>query len=206
MSNPSVQRSQIGTYKSVEIELVTWDASMAEVDLSCACLFTHEINQKEPVGGLLHLNDALDGLLFTLRDQKAFNGNYLDTLLIDQNLGKIKSERLLLIGLGRPEDWSGQTSADAVSVATRLAYQLNLESVAIAPSILDSGIEPDGDFSLQMLSALKERIDRQEQFHQLGLVKAPSIKKWFFDAGFTDFDAKADKFRGNFQKLMNNNN
>ncbi len=147
MSNPSVQRSPIGSYKSVEIELVTWDASMAEVALSCACLFTHEINQKQPVGGLLHLNAAMGGLLFSLRDQKAFSGNYLDTLLIDQNLGKIKAERLLIIGLGRPEDWSGQTSA--------------------------------------------------------GLVKAPSIKKWVFDAGYTGFDAKADKFRENFQKLMN---
>lgn len=203
MSNPSVQRSPIGSYKSVEIELVTWDASMAEVALSCACLFTHEINQKQPVGGLLHLNAAMDGLLFSLRDQKAFSGNYLDTLLIDQNLGKIKAERLLIVGLGRPEDWSGQTSADAVSVAAKLAYQLHLESVAIAPSVLDTGIEPNADFSLQMLAALKERIDRQEQYHQLGLVKAPSIKKWVFDAGYTDFDAKADKFRENFQKLMN---
>ncbi len=203
MSNPSVQRSPIGSYKSVEIELVTWDASMAEVALSCACLFTYEINQKEPVGGLLHLNAAMDGLLFSLRDQKAFAGNYLDTLLIDQNLGKIKAERLLIIGLGRPEDWSGQTSADAVSVAAKLAYQLHLESVAIAPSVLDTGIEPNADFSLQMLAALKERIDKQEEYHQLGLVKAPSIKKWVFDAGYTDFDAKADKFRENFQKLMN---
>ena len=206
MSNPSVQRSLIGQYKSVEIELVTWDASMAEVDLSCACLFSHEINLEEPVGGLRHLNDALDGLLFSLRDQKAFTGNYLDTLLIDEHLGKIKSDRLLIIGLGKPEDWSGQTSADAVSVAVKLAYQLNLESAAIAPSILDSGIEPNGDFSLQMLSALMERIDKQEQFHQLGLVKAPSVKKWFFDAGYQNFDAKAAQFRENFQKLMNNNN
>src|SRR5690606_32966211 len=135
------------------------------------------------------------GLLFSLRDQKAFSGNYLDTLLIDQNLGKIKAERLLIIGLGRPEDWSGQTSADAVSVAAKLAYQLHLDSVAIAPSVLDTGIEPNAYFSLQTLDSLQDRIDRQEQCHLLRVVRAPSIKKWVFDAGYTGFDAEADNFR-----------
>ena len=202
MTTQEIKRIKIGTYKGVEIELVTWDAGMAEVDLSCACMFTEEVGMDEPIGGLKHLNDALDGRLFSLRKHKLFKGSKSELLLIDSLKDAIPSPNLLIIGMGSQSDWTSEESATAIEKAVHTAYQLQVESVAIAPGILDTGIKPKTDFSKEMLVALVSSINKQHELFQLGLVQAPSLKKWVFDAGYQNFEEKGFNFQANFQQIL----
>ncbi|MGV6943504.1 M17 family peptidase N-terminal domain-containing protein [Sphingobacterium kyonggiense] len=202
MTTQEIKRINIGIYKGVEIELHTWDAGMAEVDLSCACMFSEEVGMDEPIGGLKHLNDALDGRLFSLRKQGLFNGFKSELLLLDSLKDVIPAPNLLIIGMGSPSDWTSEESAEAIEKAAQTGYQLQVESVAIAPGILDTGIKPKTDFSKEMLAALISSIDKQHELFQLGLVQAPSIKKWVFDAGYQNFEEKGLNFQENFQQIL----
>ncbi|MGN5953394.1 M17 family peptidase N-terminal domain-containing protein [Sphingobacterium lactis] len=202
MTTQEIKRINIGTYKGVEIELVTWDAGMAEVDLSCACMFTEEMGMDEPIGGLNHLNDALDGRLFSLRKHGLFKGSKSELLLLDSVKEAIPAQNLLIIGMGAPSDWTSEESAIAIEKAVHTAYHLQVESVAIAPGILDTGIKPKTDFSKEMLVALISSIDKQHKIFQMGLVQAPSIKKWVFDAGYQNFEEKGLNFQENFQQIL----
>lgn len=205
MATQEIKRIKIGNYKGVEIELHTWDAGMAEVDLSCACMFSEEVGMDEPIGGLKHLNDALDGRLFSLRKQGLFNGFKSELLLLDSLKEAIPAQNLLVIGMGSPWDWTSEESAIAIEKAVHTAYQLQVESVAIAPGILDTGIKPKTDFSKEMLVALISSIDKQHELFQLGLIKAPSLKKWVFDAGYQNFEEKGLNFQENFQQILDSN-
>lgn len=202
MTTQEIKRIKIGTYKGVEIELVTWDAGMADVDLSCACMFTGEMGMDEPIGGLKHLNDALDGRLFSLRKHKLFTGSKSELLLLDGVQGTIPAEKLLIIGMGSPLEWTAEGSAEAIEKAAQTGYQLQVDSVAIAPGILDTGIKPKTDFSKEMLVALISSINKQHKIFQMGLVQAPSIKKWVFDAGYQNFEEKGLNFQENFQQIL----
>ena len=76
--------ADIGRYRGVMLEVGMVDAVRAEVDLSVACLFTHQIDGQALVGGLANLDQALGGKLTQLRAEGAFRGLPLQTLLIDR--------------------------------------------------------------------------------------------------------------------------
>lgn len=202
MTTQEIKRIRIGTYKGVEIELVTWDAGLAEVDLSCACMFTEEVGMDEPIGGLKHLNNALDGRLFSLRKDGLFTGSKSELLLLDLLKDAIPAQKLLIIGMGSPLEWTAKGSAEAIKQAARTGYQLQVGSMAIAPGILDTGIKPKTDFSKEMLAALISSINKQHELFKMGLVQAPSIKKWVFDAGYQNFEEKGLNFQENFQQIL----
>ena len=141
----AVERGEIGQYRGVKIELVTVDATGAQVDLSCACMFTHEVDHQPLAGGLANLDAALGGQLAQARRDGAFRAQPLETLLITPPAGAAQAAAILVIGMGHPEDWSPATSAAAVACALRVGQLRNARSIAIAPSILDTGIHSDED-------------------------------------------------------------
>ena len=196
------ERTVIGQYRGVTIELVTVDSTGAEVDLSCACMFTHEINQQPLAGGLANLDAALGGQLSRARSQGAFSGRSLETLLIDRAPASAKSPTLLVIGMGEPEAWTPDTSAAAVACALRVGHLRGARSVAIAPSILDTGIRPDGEFNTPMLRGLKAQLDALHLAHQLGLSRAPGIERWVFDTGAANYAQKVLQYQSAFAAVM----
>ncbi len=196
-----IAKQQIGILHGVEIALVAWDGADAEVDLSCACMFSHELGKSEPIGGLAHLNQALDNALLNLRQGGQFKAEKGETLFITLPSSEIKAKCLLVIGMGNPEQWSVQSSADAVAVALRTAQQHQFRSVAFAPSLLDSGVEIQGDLDAAMLKALKKELEAQIRISELGLNPYPKIEYWSFDAGLNKFDEKAQRFKQAFADL-----
>ena len=118
----AVERSDIGQYRGVRLELVTVDATGAQVDLSCACMFTHEVDHQPMAGGLAHLDAALGGQLAQARRDGAFRAQPLETLLITPPAGAVQAPAILVIGMGHPEDWSPATSAAAVACALRVGH------------------------------------------------------------------------------------
>lgn len=198
---PNTKQFLIGQYKKLNLNIVTWDGVTAEVDLSCGCLFDHEVDHAPIQGGLEDLNQTLNGKLLQIRQQKLFQAVRYETILFDQAQPNIQSEKVLLIGMGNPEDWSTADTAKAVQIAFRTAQQLGLESVAFAPSILDTGIQLKADLSAVLVQALLDVYDAQLELEQLGLVKPCTVQNWYFDAGDHQFEEKANNYIQIFKQL-----
>ncbi len=191
----------IGQYKNLNINIVTWDGVTAEVDLSCGCLFDHEVDHAPVQGGLADLNQTLNGKLLQIREEKLFTAVRFETLLFDQAQPNIQSEKLLLIGMGNPEDWSTADTAKAVQVAFRTAQQLGVKSVAFAPSILDTGLKVKVDLSSVLVQALLEVYEAHLELENLGLVSPCTVQTWYFDAGDHQFEEKANNYIQIFKQL-----
>ena len=197
-----IERTEIGQYRGMAIELVTVDSTGADVDLSCACMFSHEINQQPLAGGLLNLDTALQGRLSQIRRDGAFTAQRLQTLLIDQPPANARAAAILVIGMGAPEGWTPDASAEAVACALRVGHLRGARSVALAPSILDTGIQPQGEFNTAMLRALRAQLDALHQAHALGLSQAPRITRWVFDTGAANYAQKVAQYKTAFASVM----
>lgn len=197
-----LKQTKIGHYQNLNIELVTWDCTSAEVELSCACIFEHEMNNGSFSGGLAHLDDALNGRLYEIRKNNWFSAKLNDALLINQTPSTIQASKVLLIGMGAPEDFTLEKIETAIKTVVRTAHQLELKSVAFAPSILDTGLNPPNGLNELMLRSLKEELDRYHQLYLQNLVKKSEIEKWVFDSGFQNYDLKAQQYIASFAKIF----
>ncbi|MGT2550969.1 M17 family peptidase N-terminal domain-containing protein [Acinetobacter geminorum] len=197
-----LKQTKIGHYQNLDIELVTWDCTTAEVELSCACIFEHEMNNRSFSGGLAHLDEALNGRLNEIRENNWFSAQLNDALLINQTPSTIQASKVLLIGMGRPEDFTVEKIGTAIKTAVKTAYQLELKSVAFAPSILDTGLNPPANLNELMLRSLKEELDRHHQLHLQNLVKKSVIERWIFDSGFQNYEIKAEQYIASFAKIF----
>ncbi|MEI2555799.1 M17 family peptidase N-terminal domain-containing protein [Acinetobacter pittii] len=197
-----LKQTKIGHYQNLDIELVTWDCTTAEVELSCACIFEHEMNNRSFSGGLAHLDEALNGRLNEIRENNWFSAQLNDALLINQTPSTIQASKVLLIGMGRPEDFTVEKIGTAIKTAVKTAHQLELKSVAFAPSILDTGLNAPANLNELMLSSLKEELDRHHQLHLQNLVKKSVIERWIFDSGFQNYEIKAEQYIASFAKIF----
>jgi leucyl aminopeptidase len=197
-----LKQTKIGHYQNLDIELMTWDCTSAEVDLSCACIFEHEMDNRSFSGGLAHLDDALNGRLNEIRKNNWFSAKLNDALLINQTPSTIQASKVLLIGMGLPEDFTLERIWAAIKTAVKTAHQLELKSVAFAPSILDTGLNPPSGLNELMLRSLKEELDRHTQLYLQHLVKKSEIERWVFDAGFQNYEAKAEQYIASFAKVF----
>lgn len=197
-----LKQTKIGHYQNLDIELVTWDCTTAEVELSCACIFEHEMNNRSFSGGLAHLDEALNGRLNEIRENNWFSAQLNDALLINQTPSTIQASKVLLIGMGRPEDFTVEKIETAIKTAVKTAHQLELKSVAFAPSILDTGLNAPANLNELMLRSLKEELDRHHQLHLQNLVKKSEIERWIFDSGFQNYEIKAEQYIASFAKIF----
>lgn len=197
-----LKQTKIGRYQNLDIELVTWDCASAEVELSCACIFEHEMNNRSFSGGLAHLNEALNGRLDLIRKENWFSAKLNDALLINQTPSTIQASKVLLIGMGAPEEFTLERIETAIKTVVKTAHQLELKSVAFAPSILDTGLNPPAGLNELMLRILKEELDKHHQLYLQNLVKKSEIERWVFDAGFQNYEAKAEQYIASFAKVF----
>jgi len=197
-----LKQTEIGHYQNLNIELVTWDCASAEVELSCACIFEHEMNNLSFSGGLAHLDEALNGRLDLIRKNNWFSAKLNDVLLINQTPSTIQASKVLLVGMGAPEEFTLERIEIAIKTVVKTAHQLELKSVAFAPSLLDTGLNPPAGLNELMLRSLKEELDKHHQLYLQNLVKKSEIERWVFDAGFQNYDAKAEQYIASFAKVF----
>lgn len=200
--NTDLKQTKIGHYQNLDIELVTWDCASAEVELSCACIFEHEMNNRSFSGGLAHLDDALNGRLDLLRKNNWFSAKLNDVLLINRTPSTIQASKVLLVGMGAPEEFTLEKIEIAIKAAVKTAHQLELKSVAFAPSILDTGLNPPAGLNELMLRSLKEELEKHHQLYLQNLVKKSEIERWVFDSGFQNYEVKVEQYITSFAKVF----
>lgn len=191
------QREAFGERGGVTLHVVAWDGVAADVDLSCACMFTREAGNNCPQGGLAHLDSALDNRLTQWRSEGLFQAEHGDTIFLDRPPARITARSVMVIGLGDPDRWSPAATAGAVHLAFSAAGLHHATSVAFAPSMFDAGLDPDriGDAAERMVGAVASAIDLDRRLIRDGFAQGSSVRDWIFDVGAARFESVLARFR-----------
>ena len=194
--------TMVGSVFDLSVEVAAWDATGADVELSCAAMFSREANGAAMVGGLAHLNAAFDGRLLELRDQGVFTAAIGEYLLVPHSTGIIKADSLLLVGLGDPASWSVERLRTAVRAAAEFALVVGAQSAAFAPGMLDSGIAASAtaEASAFMIDGLAAALRARFRLVDLGLAQKPVLERWVFDVGAARLSGAVEEFGEQLRK------
>lgn len=203
-SSPPV-RLPIGTSHDVVFDVVAWGPAMAEVDLSVACMFEHEVGGAPVAGGLLGLDQALAGQLTRLRADGAFRAQAMETLLITTPPPALAPRAILVVGLGDPDRLTSDVLRRATRVAMREAIRHGARSMAFAPSVLDAGHTDNAALNMPevMLDGMLSSLAAEVTLAATGLAPIPALQHCTFDVGAPRVQAAALAFAAAFTRLNN---
>ena len=201
-SSPPV-RLPIGTSHDVVFDVVAWGPAMANVDLSVACMFEHEVGGAPIAGGLLGLNQALAGQLTRLRAGGAFRAQPMETLLVTTPPAGMAPRAVLVIGLGDPGLLTSDLLRRATRVAMREAIRHGARSMAFAPSVLDAGHTDNAALNMPevMLDGMLGALAAEFLLAETGLAGEPLLRHCTFDVGAPRVESAALAFAAAFAKL-----
>ncbi len=137
-----------GKVDGVAVNGLVQGPSAAKAELQVACVFEYtEGDIFNPpalpanLNGMVHLDDALKGIITELRKSGKFTGHSLETLLITPPQGTLAAKKLLLIGLGNRNTFTSDLMISVGSVAMREALRLGVSDYSFASDIKDAGID-----------------------------------------------------------------
>ncbi len=148
-SLPSVGTEEsMGRVDGIEINVAVQGPATQETPLQVACLFEYtegDIYKSPPalpkeLNGMVHLDEALNGLITEIRKTNKFRGELLETLLITPPPNTVKAKRLLLIGLGNRDSFKPEIMRMVGVVGMREALRMGVSSYAHASDLKDAGI------------------------------------------------------------------
>lgn len=195
-------RLPIGTVDGVEFDVVAWGPAHADVDLSVACMFEHELGAGM-TGGLLALDEALGGQLVRLRAAGAFRAQPMETLLVTTPPPAVAARAVLVVGMGDPATLDGDMLRRACRVALREAVRFGAVSMAFAPSVLDAGHTDNAALAMQdvMLDGVLGALRAERMLAEAGLAHAPALLHCTFDVGPPRLQAAGRAFTAAFARL-----
>lgn len=196
-------RLPIGQADGVVFDVVAWGPAQADVDLSVACMFEHEMAGAPIAGGLLGLDQALGGRLTRLRADGAFRAQTMETLLVTAPPAGMPARALLVIGLGAPETLNGERMRRATRVAMREAIRHGAGSMAFAPSVLDAGHTDNAALNMpeMMLDGMLSALRAEVMLAEAGLARMPALRHCTFDVGAPCVQSAALAFAAAFARL-----
>jgi len=202
-------RLPIGETDGVVFDVVAWGPAQAEVDLSVACMFEHEMGHDgmagaRMTGGLLALDHALGGQLARLRTVGAFRAQPMETLLVTMPPPGVAARAVLVIGLGDPATLDGDMLRRATRVAMREAIRFGAVSMAFAPSVLDGGHTDNAALDMQevMLDGMVGALRAEHLLASAGLAGVPALRHCSFDVGAARVQGAAEGFRVAFGRQV----
>jgi len=178
-------RLPVGTTDGVVFDVVAWGPADAHVDLSVACMFTHEVGGAAIAGGLLALDQALGGHLVGMRAAGAFRAQPMETMLIASPPPHMVPRAVLVIGLGDPATFDAERLRQATRVAMREAIRHGARSMAFAPSVLDAGHTDNAalDMPAVMLDGMLSALRAELALVDAGLAPPHALRHCTFDVG-----------------------
>lgn len=137
-----------GKVDDVSIVGLVQGPSAAVADLQIACVFEYTEGDifnppalPTELNGMVHLDEALKGIITDVRKSGKFKGHALETLLIVPPKGSLSSKKLLLIGLGNRNSFDAELMKEVGSVAMREALKLKVKTVSFASDLKDAGVD-----------------------------------------------------------------
>ncbi len=198
------RRAAIGEFRGVRFDVVAWPPADADVDLSFACMFEHEVEGAAMAGGLLHLDNALGGVLATMRAQGLFRAQEMETLYIARPPAAVRARSLMVIGLGDPATFTRERLERAGRIAASEAVRLDARSAAFAPNLMDAGLKNTASLrvSSAMLTGVLGGLASAHALLASGMAQAPSLVHWTFDSGLAYFDGAHAELTGRFAEIV----
>jgi hypothetical protein len=151
---PAVGTSAVlGKIDGVTIAAAVQAPSTQQTPLQVICVFEYsegDIFNSPPalphnVNGLVHVDEALKGLLTELRKSGRFAGHALETILLTPPAGSMTAQKLLIIGLGDRNKFNGELMTRVGSVEMHEALRLGVSSYSHASDLKDAGIDSPTD-------------------------------------------------------------
>lgn len=200
---PAVGTSEIiGNIDGVDIECVVQSPSAQVTPLQIVCLFEYvegDIFTSPPaltkeLNGLVHVDEALKGMITALRKTKKFEGKALETLLIIAPPNSISPKKLLLVGLGDRNNFQPELMRMIGVVGMREALRLGVSSYAHASDLKDAGIaSPTADVAGYVIQGAIEAYRTQADLRKQNASNPLTVKKVSLLAGPAYFE---DSIRG----------
>ncbi|WP_295118544.1 M17 family peptidase N-terminal domain-containing protein [uncultured Chitinophaga sp.] len=138
----------VGKVDGIAIEAKVQSPSAQPTPLQVACLFEYTENDltnppalPAALNGMLHLDEALHGIITELRKSGRFTGHAYETLLITPPAGTIPAKKLLLIGLGDRNKFDASIMVTVGSIGMREALRLGVTAYSHASDLKDAGID-----------------------------------------------------------------
>ena len=112
----------------LDIQIRTDDPAAIRTPLLVLQHFEHD---SEPQGAAARVDEALNGLLSRLMTRGDFKGKQEEALVVYPGDAAFPAERILLVGIGKREDYSMQGLRKAVGVAVRQAERLRVDEMTV---------------------------------------------------------------------------
>lgn len=146
---PAIGTKETVAHKDgIEIEVIVQSPAVQRTPLQIVCVFEYmegDIFTSPPalpkeLNGMVHVDEALHGLITHLRKTNKFEGRALETLLLSPSAHTIAAEKLLIIGLGNRNDFKPEMMRMVGVVGMREALRLGVSSYSHASDLKDAGI------------------------------------------------------------------
>ncbi len=187
-ANPALgTRENLGKVAGgVDIELLVQSPAAQATPLQIVCAFEYtegDITTSPPalpkeLNGMLHVDEALHGLITELRKSNKFGGNLLETLLIIPPANTIPAEKLLIIGLGNRNDFKPEMMKLVGLTGMREALRLGVSSYSHASDLKDAGFDsPSGEVGGYVVSGAVEAYQTQMYLYKQHASSPLTVKK-----------------------------
>lgn len=137
-----------GKVDGVDINGLVQGPAAAVADLQVACVFEYTEGDifntpalPAQLNGMVHLDNALQGIITELRKTGKFTGHAMETLLITPPKGTFAAKQLLLIGLGNRDQFTPELMISVGATAMREALRIGVTNYSFASDIKDAGID-----------------------------------------------------------------
>ncbi|MCC3214391.1 peptidase M17 [Chryseobacterium sp. X308] len=198
-----------GTVDGISVVGLVQGPSAAKADLQIACVFEYTEGDifnppalPKELNGMVHLDEALKGIITEVRKKGQFKGHALETLLINPPKGSLASGKLLLIGLGNRNSFDAGLMKEVGSVAMREALKLQVHTASFASDIKDAGIDsPTALVAENVVLGAFDAYRAQSYLNTQHLSDKMKLKKLFLLAGPSFFTVAGGGIQEAISKL-----
>ncbi|WP_114940956.1 M17 family peptidase N-terminal domain-containing protein [Mucilaginibacter endophyticus] len=191
----------LGQIDSITIAVAVQAPSNQQTPLQVICVFQYtegDIFNSPPalprnLNGLVHVDDALKGMLTELRKSGRFEGHALETILITPPAGSMPAEKLLIIGLGDRKTFNPELMTSVGRVEMREALRLGVSSYSHASDLKDAGIDsPTGAVAVNVIKGAINAYETERFLKGHSLTAFQPMAKITLLAGPAFFQITAD--------------
>ncbi|WP_184546106.1 M17 family peptidase N-terminal domain-containing protein [Mucilaginibacter sp. FT3.2] len=194
----------LGQIDGVTIAATVQSPSNQQTPLQIICVFEYadgDIFNSPPalpraINGLVHVDDALKGMLTALRKSGRFAGHALETILITPPAGSMPAKKLLIIGLGDRNKFNAELMISVGRVEMREALRLGVDSYSHASDLKDAGIDsPTGTVGVNVIKGAIEAYETEGFLKDHSLTSFQPIAKITLLAGPAYFQISGDAIK-----------
>jgi leucyl aminopeptidase len=106
----------------------------------------HFEDDRDPLGAAAAVDEALGGLLTRLLARRDFRGKQEETLVVYPPDATFPAERVLMVGIGKREEYSMQGLRKAVGTAVREAERMRVDDMCVALGHVERKSEQMGSY------------------------------------------------------------